>query len=86
MSSLSLPSVRPKFATPRDPSRPTRGTRQGQFARIWLGQPFMPWQQQLADVAGELRPDGLPVYPMVVATLQRRAGKSHLCMARKGER
>jgi hypothetical protein len=76
----------PKFATPRDLSRPTRGTRQGHFARIWLGQPLMPWQQDLLDVAGELDEWGLPRYSLVIATLQRQAGKSHLCMARKGER
>lgn len=76
----------PKFATARDLSRATRGTRQGDFARIWLGQPLMPWQQLVLDVSGELRPDGLPVYPLVVVTVQRQAGKSHLAMARKGER
>lgn len=76
----------PKFATKRDPSRPTLGTRQGKFARVWLGQPFMPWQQLVADVAGELRPDGNPAYPMVVVTVQRQAGKSHLAMAQTGER
>lgn len=80
------PPVEPRFATPRDPAYPTRGTRQGHFARIWLGQPLMPWQQQLLDVAGELDATGLVRYPLVVATLQRQAGKSHLCMARKGER
>lgn len=81
----------PRFATARDPSRPTRGTRQGHFARIWLGQPLMPWQQYVADVAGEMvqSPEtGLwvPAHPFVVCTVQRQAGKSHYCMARKGER
>jgi hypothetical protein len=80
------PMPAPKFATPRDLSRPTLGERQGKFARVWLGQPFMPWQQLVADVAGELRPDGLPVYPLVVVTVQRQAGKSHLAMAQTGER
>lgn len=80
------PMPPPKFATARDLSRPTRGTMQGEFSRIWLRQPLMPWQQLVLDVAGELRPDGLPVYPLVVVTVQRQAGKSHLAMARKGER
>lgn len=79
--------VPPKFATPRDFSRPTRGGRQGQFAKIWLGKPLFPYQQYIADVAGELDPlTGLPVYRLVLVTMQRQAGKSHLCMARAGER
>lgn len=76
----------PRFATERDPSRPTLGTVQGQFARVWLGHGLMPAQQLIADVAGELRPDGLPVYPLVVVTMPRRGGKSHLAMAQTGER
>lgn len=81
----------PKFATQRDPSRPTRGTRQGDFARVWLGQPLMPVQQYISDVAGELVQDpetGLwvPAYSLIIGTLQRQVGKSHLAMARKGER
>lgn len=83
---METPRVLPKFTTPRDPDRPTRGGRQGDFARIWLGQPCMPWQQDLLDVAGELEENGLPRYPLVVATMQRQAGKSHAAMARKGER
>jgi predicted RNA-binding protein with TRAM domain len=78
--------VPPKFATPRNPERRTLGTRQGHFARIWLGKPLFPYQQEIADVAGELHPDGRPVYDLVVVTMQRQAGKSHLCMARAGER
>jgi hypothetical protein len=78
--------VPPKFATQRDPSAPTRGTLQGRFSEIWLGRPLFPYQQYIADVAGELRPDGLPRYELVVVTMQRQAGKSHLCMARAGER
>lgn len=80
-----------KFATLRDHSRPTLGTRQGDFARVWLGQPLMPVQQYIAEVAGELVQDpdtGLwvPARSLVLVTLQRQVGKSHLAMARKGER
>jgi hypothetical protein len=85
-SGLWGPMPAPKFATRRDLSLPTRGTRQGKFARIWLGHKFMPAQQYIADVAGELLPNGLPRYTMIVVTEQRQAGKSHLAMARKGER
>lgn len=77
----------PKFWTRRNPDRPTRGTLQGRFAEIWLGQGLMPWQQLVADVSGELDPvTRLPVYRLVIVTVQRQAGKSHLAMARKGER
>lgn len=46
----------------------------------------MPAQRMILDVAGELGDDGLPRYSLVVVTMQRRAGKSHIAMARKGER
>lgn len=79
--------VPPKFGTERDLSYPTHGTRQGAFAKTWLGKPFMPWQQLVADVAGEYDPDtGLPRHTLIVCTLQRQAGKSHLAMAQTGER
>lgn len=76
----------PKFATQRDPSAPTLGTRRRAFSQTWLRRDFMPWQQLVSDVAGELRPDGLPRYGLVVCTVQRQAGKSHLSMAKSGER
>lgn len=76
----------PKFATPRDPTFPTRGTLQGMFARVWLGREFMPWQQDLADVAGEYDPDtGYPRYPLVIVPVQRQAGKSDVLMVQSGE-
>lgn len=79
--------VPPKFGTARDLCYPTVGSRQGAFARTWLGRPLMPWQQLVADVTGEYDPDtGLPRYPLVVVTVQRQAGKSHLAMAQTGER
>jgi len=86
----------PKFATQRNEDRPTRGARQAKFADVWLRkpnkpQPFMPWQRLVADVGGELVLDDetglmIPAYPMVVVTLPRQAGKSHLSMASIGER
>lgn len=75
-----------KFATQRDPSRPTRGTMQGRFADIWLRKPLLPYQQLIADVGGELLPNGLPAYRLILVTMQRQAGKSHLAMSRSGER
>jgi hypothetical protein len=77
----------PKFATARNPDLPTIGTLQGRFAGFWLGQPLMPWQQNLADVAGEYDPDtGQLVHSVVLCTVPRQAGKSHLALARKAER
>lgn len=81
---LAMPA--PKFATQRDLSRPTRGGRAAAFGEHWLGQPFMPAQRLIADVAGELNPDGTPAYPLVVVTEPRQAGKTHLDMSLAGER
>lgn len=76
----------PKFATARDHRFATRGSRQARFAEVWLREPFMPFQRMIADVAGELDDRGMPRYSLVISTLQRQAGKSHLALARKGER
>jgi hypothetical protein len=94
------PMPAPKFATVRDESRPTLGHRQARFAAGMLGQPFMPHQRLIADVAGELvetddprgwKLDGragywVPRYKLVVVTEPRQAGKSHQSMAGTGER
>lgn len=77
----------PKFWTPRDLAYPTWGTRQAAFGKVWLGKPFMPAQQLIADVFGEYDPaTGLPRYTLCVCTLQRQGGKSHLAMSQNGER
>lgn len=76
----------PKYATKRNPERPTRGGRAAAFGEFWLGQPFMPAQRLIANVAGELNPDGTPAYPLVVVTEPRQAGKTHLDMSLAGER
>jgi hypothetical protein len=92
----------PKFATERNPERPTLGTLQRRFADVWLGpvptcrgcgsqHGLMPWQGYVADVAGELVQDAVtglwrPAYPLVVVTVPRQAGKSHLAAAQVGER
>lgn len=76
----------PKFATRRDHQARTLGTMQAHFAEVWLSHALMPWQRYVADVAGELLPTGRPRYPLVVVTVPRQAGKSHLAMAQVGER
>lgn len=100
MSTAGPPMPAPKFATARDETYPTIGGRQSLFAARMLAQPFMPHQQLIADVAGELIPsddprawtvpglEGLwvPRRKLVIVTEQRQAGKSHQSMAKNGER
>lgn len=73
---MSFPS--PRWATPRRRDRPTYG---GQVAKIGraFGQPLMPWQRHVADVALEVDPaTGHLAYGLVVVTVQRQAGKTSL--------
>jgi hypothetical protein len=74
------PSLRcsPKYATRRRPERDTFGP---ELARIaaGLGQPFMPWQSDAADVGCEIDPaTGLPAYREVIITVPRQQGKTTL--------
>lgn len=41
----------------------------------------MPWQRLVADVAGELLPDGRPAYREVIVTVPRQSGKTTLQLA-----
>jgi len=50
------------------------------LARL-LGQPLMPWQQQVADVGLELLPDGRPAYREVAVTVPRQSGKTTLVLS-----
>lgn len=78
MSVLTLDDLdcRPRFATPRDPSRATLGPAIG-AAAARLGRPFMPWQQYVADVIGEIDSDtGRLVYDEFGLTVPRQSGKS----------
>lgn len=68
---------RPRWATPRSPERPSLGPAIGKAAAS-LGLPLMPWQQQVADVGGELLPDGIPAYREVILTVPRQSGKTTL--------
>lgn len=44
-----------------------------------MGTPFMPWQQMVADVAGEYdEATGLPIYREVIVTVPRQSGKTTL--------
>jgi hypothetical protein len=46
-----------------------------------MGQPLLPWQRYVADVAGEVDSFGLFVYTIVVVTVPRQAGKTTLDLA-----
>jgi len=47
-----------------------------------LGQPLMPWQRMVADVASEIDDDtGLPAFREVVVTVPRQSGKTTLVLA-----
>lgn len=71
----------PRFATPRRPERQNRGREIAAVARQ-LGQPLMPWQQLVADVASEVDPEsGLPAFREVVVTVPRQSGKTTLVLA-----
>lgn len=78
----SRPSlILPRFGTPRNPSRPTRGGEVAEVARR-LGKPLMPWQRHAVDVALEIDPEtGELWYEEVVLTVPRQSGKTTLILA-----
>lgn len=69
-----------RYATPRTPGRRTLGTAAGRIA-AQLGTPFMPWQQQVADVALELDERGKLAFREVILTVPRQSGKTTLLLA-----
>jgi len=76
----TYPGAAPLNATRRDPAYPTEGGRVALIGQA-LGTPFMPWQRYVADVAGELNPDGSYHYPVVVVSVPRQSGKTTLMRA-----
>jgi len=67
-----------KYATPRRTERFTFGHRLGAIAKM-LGQPFMDWQQYVADVGCEIDPEtGFPAYNEVIFSTPRQSGKTTL--------
>ena len=68
----------PRFATRRDPTRETIGPKIA-VAGGALGTPFMPWQQLVADVAGEIDPaTGRLYYSEIDLLTPRQSGKTTL--------
>lgn len=71
---------RPRWAPPRTPSRKSLGNEVAIVAEL-LGTPLQPWQAQVADVALEMLPNGLPAYREIVVLVPRQSGKTSLCLA-----
>lgn len=46
-----------------------------------VGLPLMPWQQLVADIGGEVLPDGRPAYRNVIVTVPRQSGKTTLVLS-----
>lgn len=74
----------PRWATPRSPERDTFGHGIIAVAKK-LGIPFMPWQEQVALVGGELIWDDetqqmVPAYREVIVTVPRQQGKTLLAL------
>jgi hypothetical protein len=79
------PMPAPRFATAREPGRLSYGPAVGRVARL-RRRPLMPWQQLVADVGGEVNERGMWVYPLVVVTVQRQAGKTDLDLCQSLQR
>lgn len=78
MSSLGCP---PRFATSRNPARETHGPNVAAVSAM-LDRPFMPWQQLVSDVAGEIDPrTGRFVYEIVDVVSPRQSGRTTLAVA-----
>jgi phage terminase large subunit-like protein len=87
----SAPSIRPlkcppTWGTPRNYDRPTLGPAVGLISRM-LGEPFMPWQQHVADVMMEVDPKtGLLVYREYVLVIGRQNGKTSFVRSKLAHR
>lgn len=70
----------PLYATRRNPDLWSEGEQVGVIAKA-LGTPLIPWQQYVADVAGERRPNGEYEHQIVVVSVPRQTGKTTLLRA-----
>ncbi|WP_157884109.1 hypothetical protein [Arthrobacter alpinus] len=76
----------PRYATPRNPARKTKG---GQVGRIMtaMGIPPMPWQHDALAVACEIDPNtGGYYYDTVIVVVLRRAGKTAMSRGKLSHR
>ena len=78
----AAPAAVPAYATAPTPGAPN-DLRQVVVTAKALGTPLMPWQEQVARVAGERRIDDPRKfrYPLVVLTVPRQSGKTTLMRA-----
>jgi hypothetical protein len=67
--------VRPRNATPRDPSRPTDGAA-GAFVAHLHRRPWTAYQRAAADLIGERLPNGRYAYGVAVILFPRQVGKT----------
>ena len=75
----------PLYATERNPQRETKGRRLANVSAK-MGKPFMPWQRDLADIAGEIDPEtGGPWYTEIVVVVLRQTGKTTFVRAKGAE-
>jgi phage terminase large subunit-like protein len=72
-------SCEPRFATARTPERKTLGGAAAKVAKV-LGNPLMPWQRRVLDVALEVGEDGRLVYRDCTLSVPRQQGKSYLLL------
>lgn len=69
----------PRYATARTSERRSLGRAAAKVARL-LGQPLMPWQRQVLDVALEVDADGRLAYGDICLSVPRQQGKSFLLL------
>lgn len=74
-STSSSPASTPRWATPRNKKRRSRGHEAAAIARK-LGYELMPHQKQILDVALEVDEEGLPVYREIVVLMPRQCAKT----------
>ena len=75
-------SSSPRWGTPRQLARPTRGGLDRQVADL-IGWRFFPWQSHVSDVAGEYDPlTKVPCYRTVGVSVSRQNGKTTLVCSR----
>lgn len=73
----------PRFATLRNLDNPTHGQREALVAKS-LNRPYLPWQQYVADVLGEVDPKtGKPIYRDGIITVPRQQGKTTIILVKK---
>lgn len=86
---MGIPSyldVPPRFGTLRNFDNPTYGDRLALTSRL-LGKPYIPWQQYVADVLGEVDPKtGIRVFREGLVTLMRQGGKTSFIVGFKSHR